>query len=251
MGWATLLLQVLELHAYIRQYHILQGVSFDVREGEVTVVLGRNGAGKTTTLRSVLGLTRIGRGEIRLDGLSLVGWRPHEIARLGVGYVPEDRGIFTQLTVEENLQVAERNRGNLRQRSGRIFDLFPDLYRFRHRRAGLLSGGQQQMLAIARVMVNPNRLLLVDEPSKGLAPILVRNVGEALREVAREATVVLVEQNLALAAHAGDRYVIIDDGRSVREGPMAEIAMDRQLQRVYLGVTERNGGLRALPWARR
>ena len=235
----SVLLHVRELSAAIGPYRILHDVSLEVPAGSVTVIVGRNGAGKTTTLRTIMGMTRVLSGRIEFDGRDLTGMRPYQIARLGIGYVPEDRGIFTQLTVEENLRVAEREPGSLRRRLPLIFELFPDLERFRSRRAGSLSGGQQQMVAIARALVNENRLLLVDEPSKGLAPSLVRKVADALRAIAREATVVLVEQNLNMAAYVGDRYVILEDGRSAGSGPMEELARDTDLQRTYLGVSGR------------
>ncbi|MFS8535831.1 MAG: ABC transporter ATP-binding protein [Limnochordales bacterium] len=232
------LLEVRGLQAWIGRFHILQGVDFAVPEGETTVLLGRNGAGKTTTLRAIMGLVGVRQGSIRLGGQELAGRRPYEIAQLGIGYVPEDRGIFRFLTVEENLRVAERSRGALKRREDLIYGLFPDLARFRQRKAGHLSGGQQQMLAIARALVNDNRLLLIDEPSKGLAPIVVQHLTETLAQIARHVTVLLVEQNFAMAARLGRTCVVIDAGRVVHAGPMDELVASPELQRRWLGVGE-------------
>jgi branched-chain amino acid transport system ATP-binding protein len=231
----TALLEVQELHTHIGQFHILQGVNLAVPEGGVTVLLGRNGAGKTSTLKTVMGLLAPSRGVIRFDGQPVGGRPPHLVARLGVGYVPEDRGVFTDLTVEENLLLAVRT-GGLKEKLGRIFALFPDLERLFDRKGGTLSGGQQQMLAIARAMVGEPRLILLDEPSKGLAPLLVRQVGEALNELKGTTTMLLVEQNFALATAVGDRCFIMDDGTTVWDGTMADVAQNRELQVRYLGL---------------
>ena len=233
----TPLLELRDVHADIGQHHILQGVSLRVRRDAVTVLLGRNGAGKTTTLRTVMGLIAARRGEVRFDGQPIAGRSPHLVARLGIGYVPEGQGIFGALTVDENLRVAQRTfDAAAPDRFRRVFELFPDLGRFRRARAATLSGGQKQMLAIARAMVNPNRLLLVDEPSKGLAPIVVEHLTEALRAMKRSLTVVLVEQNLVMAEALGDDFCLLDDGRTVHAGPMPELAADAALKQRYLGV---------------
>ncbi len=229
------LLEVQEIHTFIGQFHILQGVSLVVPEGSITAVLGRNGAGKTTTLKSVLGLTPPRRGRVLLAGQEVQGRPAYEIAAMGVGYVPEHRAIFTDLTVAENLRIAERRRGDLERRADFIFGLFPDLKRLYRLPGGHLSGGQQQMLAIARALVPDNRLLLIDEPSEGLAPILIQQLMEAIRRLSERVTVVLVEQNFQMASQLADRYVIIDDGRSVRSGPMAELLEDEATVRRYLG----------------
>lgn len=234
---ASAVLTVEDVQTDIGQHHILHGVSLSVRRGAVTVLLGRNGAGKTTTMRTIIGLLRPRAGTIRFEGQPIHGRPPHQIARLGIGFVPEGQGIFATLTVEENLRVArlgdERDSADrLRQ----IVALFPDLERFRHARAGTLSGGQKQMLAIARAFINPNRLLLIDEPSKGLAPIVVQHLVGALREMKRQVTVLLVEQNFAMAAALGDDYFLIDDGRTVHAGAMADLARDQALKQRYLGV---------------
>jgi branched-chain amino acid transport system ATP-binding protein len=231
------LLEVEDLHTYIGQHHILQGVSLRIRPDAVTVLLGRNGAGKTTTMRTIMGVLHPSRGAVRFDGRPIHHLPPYEIARLGIGYVPEGQGIFGTLSVEENLRVATlAEDGESGRRLKRVLDLFPDLDRFRHARAATLSGGQKQMLSIARAFVNPNRLLLIDEPSKGLAPIIVLHLIDALRAMKRQATVLLVEQNFAMASALGDDFYLIDDGRTVRHGSMASLAADHELKRKYLGI---------------
>ncbi|HEX6078147.1 MAG TPA: ABC transporter ATP-binding protein [Methylomirabilota bacterium] len=230
-------LEVDDVHTDIGQHHILQGVSLRVRADAVTVLLGRNGAGKTTTMRTVMGVLPPRRGAVRFEGRPIHGRAPHAIARLGIGYVPEGQGIFATLTVEENLRVAMRvEDAESRERMRRVLDLFPDLGRFRGARAGTLSGGQKQMLAIGRALVNPIRLLLIDEPSKGLAPIVVEHLIAALEAMKRDTTVVLVEQNFAMASRLGDDCYVMDDGRTVYAGPMAALAADRGLKQKYLGV---------------
>lgn len=231
------ILEVEDVHTYIGQHHILQGVSLRIRPDAVTVLLGRNGAGKTTTMRTVMGVLHPQRGAVRFGGREIHRLPPFEIARLGIGYVPEGQGIFATLTVEENLQVATLAEGaETRERLRRIFELFPDLDRFRRSRAGTLSGGQKQMLSIARAFINPTRLLLIDEPSKGLAPIIVEHLTEALRAMKQHATVVLVEQNFAMASQLADDFYLIDDGRTVHAGAMAALAADAALKKKYLGI---------------
>ena len=230
-------LEVEGVHTWIGQHHILQGVSLRTRPGAVTVLLGRNGAGKTTTLRTIVGLLHPARGAIRLGGRTIHHLPAHAIVRLGIGYVPEGQGIFATLTVDENLRVAMRREDAAhRARAEEMRALFPDLGRFRGARAGTLSGGQKQMLAIARAFVNESRLLLVDEPSKGLAPIVVEHLVAALRTVKQRTTVLLVEQNFAMAAALGDDFYLIDDGRTVHQGPMADLVADQALKKRYLGV---------------
>ncbi len=232
---SEVLLEVDAIHTFIGQFHILEGVSLKVRTGSITALLGRNGAGKTTTLRSIMGLNPPRSGSIRLAGEVINGRPAYEIAHLGVGYVPEHRAIFRDLTVEENLRLAERKRGDLAKRSDFIMSLFPDLKRFYRHPGGKLSGGQQQMLAIARALVPDNRLLLIDEPSEGLAPIIVEQIVAALRQMATATTILLVEQNFALAAQLADEYYILDDGRSVQHGRMAELVHDQATIDKYLG----------------
>lgn len=231
------LLEVEDIHTFIGQFHILQGVSLTVPEGSITAVLGRNGAGKTTTLKSILGLTPPQSGQVLFAGDAIHGRHTYEIAALGIGYVPEHRAVFTQLTVRENLRIAERRRGDLERKADFIFSLFPDLKRLYRLPGGHLSGGQQQMLSIARALVPDNRLLLIDEPSEGLAPILIQELMEAIRRLSATVTVVLVEQNFQMASRLADQYVIIDDGRSVRSGPMQELLADEAVIRRYLGAT--------------
>jgi len=228
------LLTVTDIHTFIGQYHILEGVSVEVPPNSITVLLGRNGAGKTTTLRSIMGLNPPAKGTIRFDGQTISGLRPYHIARLGVGYVPDYRAVFRQLTVEENLKVAERRKGDLDRKRDFIFDLFPDLRRLAHWPGGQLSGGQQQMLAIARALVPDNKLLLIDEPSEGLAPVIIEHMADAIRKLTEQAAVLLVEQNFEVARRLSDRYVIIEDGRSVRDGRMADLARDYDLINRYL-----------------
>ena len=232
------LLRLTDVHAYIGESHILQGVSFGALPGRVTVLLGRNGAGKTTTLRTILGLLPAARGAIDFAGEAVVGVRPHALVRRGVGYVPEDRDVFGGLTVAENLRLAQRP-GAPRDGIARVHALFPDLERRAGQRAGSLSGGQQQMVAIARALVNDNRLLLIDEPSKGLAPVVVTQMTDALAAIKGTTTILLVEQNLAVARALGDDAVVLDDGRVVFTGAMSEVAEDAALQARYLGAGAR------------
>jgi branched-chain amino acid transport system ATP-binding protein len=229
------LLTVESIHTFIGQYHILEGVSLEVPKGSITALLGRNGAGKTTTLKSIMGLLTPRTGRIVLDGEAIDGRTPYSVAAMGVGYVPEHRAVFRDLTVEENLKIAERRRGDLSRNSDLIFELFPDLKRLYKLSGGQLSGGQQQMLSIARALVPDNRLLLIDEPSEGLAPIIIEHIVVALRRLSERVTVLLVEQNFRMAAQLADRYYILDDGRTVHEGSMADLVNDQALVTRYLG----------------
>jgi branched-chain amino acid transport system ATP-binding protein len=229
------ILEVQGIHTYIGQFHILEDVSFDVPRGSVTVLLGRNGAGKTTTLRSIMGLWKPARGKINFNGDSLVGKPAYEIAQLGIGYVPEHRAIFRQLSVAENLKIAEREQGQFDQRIGLIFGLFPDLERLYNWPAGQLSGGQQQMLAIARALVPENSLLLIDEPSEGLAPILIQQMMQAIRQLADITTILLVEQNFRVASQLARQYAIIENGQSVHYGLMEDLIDNEELIQHYLG----------------
>ena len=234
------LLRVEDLHVHRGGAHVLQGVSFEVRPRRVTALLGRNGAGKTTTLLAVLGLLP-GRGSVRYDGHEVLGQPVHRLVQRGIGYVPEDREVFTQLTVAENLRLAART-PEARERLDLVHRLFPDLQQRSGQRAGTLSGGQQQMLAIARALLNPNRLLLVDEPSKGLAPIVVADVVTALGQAAQESTILLVEQNLRVAERLATDAVVLDHGTVVHAGAMSELFADPALTSRYLGVAGRDGG---------
>jgi len=228
-------LQVNDIHTFIGQFCILEGVSVEVPEGSITVLLGRNGAGKTTTLKSILGLTPPSKGSISFDGVEIQGQHAYQIASQGIGYVPEHRAIFRDLSVEENLRIAERKQGDLAQRANFIFGIFPDLKRLIRLPGGNLSGGQQQMLAIARALVPDNRLLLIDEPSEGLAPVIIEQVMDAVRQLSAHTTVLLVEQNFVMASQLADRYTIIEAGRSIKSGMMADLVDDEETIRRYLG----------------
>jgi branched-chain amino acid transport system ATP-binding protein len=223
---------VRDLHVRLGGSHVLQGVGFDVPEGAVTALLGRNGAGKTTTLRALLGLVPA-EGRVAFDGDEISGQATHRIVRRGVGYVPEDRDVFAKLTVAENLQLAVRN-GSARY--GYVYGLFPELKQRGGQAAGTLSGGQQQMLAIARALLNENRILLVDEPTKGLAPLLVTEVAQALERICEESTVLLVEQNLGVVKRVAEHVVVLDSGRVVHTGPARELLEDRERVHSLLGV---------------
>ncbi len=232
-----LMLEVEGIHTFIGQFHILEGVSLEVPRNSITVLLGRNGAGKTTTLKSILGLTPPRTGTVRFNGQELQGKRAFDIASMGIGYVPEHRAIFRNLSVAENLKIAERKKGDLDRRAGFIFGLFPDLERLYSLPGNHLSGGQQQMLAVARALVADNQLLLIDEPSEGLAPILIEQMMEAIRELSRTTTILLVEQNFIMASQLGERYYIIDDGQTVHQGTMEALVQDEALVRRYLGAS--------------
>ena len=226
------LLEVSDLHAFLRESHVLQGISFDVRDGGVTALLGRNGVGKTTTLRAILGL--VGRsGLVRYAGDDLTAVPTHRIVRRAIGYVPEDRDVFAGLTVEENLRLAERDP---KPRYDLVYDLFPVLRERRTQRAGTLSGGEQQMLALGRALLNDNRLLLVDEPTKGLAPLLVTEVARALARIAELTTVLLVEQNLGVVRRVASEAVVLDQGRVVHVGSAPALLADRERVHRLLGV---------------
>ncbi|GGA75720.1 ABC transporter ATP-binding protein [Ornithinibacillus halotolerans] len=232
------LLKLSQVEAHIGQFHILHDISFEVPKGEVTVLLGRNGAGKTTTLRTIMGLNPVYRGSITYNGEQITNLKPHLIANKGIGYVPEDQGVFEDLTVGENLRVAmKREDESTTERLEWILELFPDLKKFWKKPSGQLSGGQKQMLAIARAYVNENDLLLIDEPSKGLAPIVVEKVMETILQMKEKTTIVLVEQNFMMASKIGDQFYIIDDGQTVHNGLMGELREDKALMKKYLGVS--------------
>ncbi len=229
------MLEVQNIHTYIGQYHILEGVNFSVPKGKITALLGRNGAGKTTTLKSVLGIRPPAQGKVIFDGREIQGLRSFDIAAMGIGFVPENRAIFRDLSVEENLKIAERQKGDLARKQDMLFELFPDLKRLIHLPGTNLSGGQQQMLAIARALVADNRLLLIDEPSEGLAPVIIEQLMDAIRQLSAESTVLLVEQNFIVASRLAEDYVIIEEGRSVKTGKMADLKDDKETISRYLG----------------
>ena len=228
------MLELADVHAYYSRSHVLHGVSLAARAGEVVSLLGRNGAGKSTTLKAIMGLVRVARGAIRFDGRDITGLPTREISRLGVGFVPEDRRIFADLTVLENLRVGERRSG---WTVDRAFDFFPMLRELATSRGGSLSGGEQQMLTIARTLMGRPRLLLLDEPSEGLAPVVVRALGERIAALKREGlTIVLSEPNLRFARRLADRAYIIEKGEIRFAGTIADLDADEAVRRAYLSV---------------
>ncbi len=236
------LLELSGVQTHIGAYHILHGVDLVVPEGQVTMLLGRNGAGKTTTLRTVMGLWAASQGTITFKGQRIEGKPTPDIASLGIAYVPENMGIFTDLTVQENMVLAARAARNEREldrdRLDWIFGLFPALKKFWLYPAGKLSGGQKQMLAVARAICEPRALILIDEPSKGLAPSIIQNLITAFRELkAQQTTILLVEQNFMMARALGDRVAVMDNGRVVHSGAMAELAANETLQQRLLGLS--------------
>jgi branched-chain amino acid transport system ATP-binding protein len=228
----TPLLSVRDLHVYLGPSHVLQGISFDVPRGGVTALLGRNGVGKTTTIRSLLGLVRP-RGSVVLDGSELSKLPTYRIVGRGVGYVPEDRDVFAGLTVRENLELAERNG---KARYDLVYELFPELRERAEQKAGTLSGGQQQMVAIGRALLNENRILLVDEPTKGLAPLLVTEVARVLERVSETETMLLVEQNLGVVRRIARDAIVLDAGRITYAGSAEALLSDPDRVRSLLGV---------------
>jgi len=232
------LLQLEGVHTHIGQYHILQGVDLTVPRGALTVLLGRNGAGKTTTLRTIMGLWQRSRGRITFDGRDIGGLATPDIAQGGVAYVPETMAVFSDLTVAENMRLAARHAPPDPARLDWIFGFFPALRKFWHFPAGVLSGGQKQMLSIARAVIEPRSLILVDEPTKGIAPAIIENMIQAFSELKRaNTTILLVEQNFRFAAALGDHVAVMDDGRIVHTGTMAELAADTALQTRLLGLS--------------
>ena len=234
------LLEIQDAHVYIGSFYILQGISLVVPKGEVTLLLGRNGAGKTTTMKSILGIYPPSEGKIVFKGEEISNLPTHKIVNKGIGYVPDTRRIFGTLTVEQNLVVSRRkgtSREVMEERLELIFDLFPDMKGFMKQRAGTLSGGQQQMLAVARALVNENDLLLIDEPTEGLSPLLAKNLINSLDRLKEFATILLIEQNFRTVSKLGDNFYIFDSGKIVHEGNnMAELIADKALVAQYLGV---------------
>jgi len=229
------------VHTHIGAYHILHGVDLAVPKGQLTMLLGRNGAGKTTTLRTIMGLWHASEGRVRFGDKDIAAIHTPQIAELGIAYVPENMGIFSDLTVKENMLLAARGAKNAAQiddtRLKWIFKLFPAVEKFWNHPAGKLSGGQKQMLAVSRAIVEPRELLLIDEPSKGLAPVMINNMIDAFAELkASGVTILLVEQNINFAQRLGDSVAVMDNGRVVHSGSMAAFSADAQLQQSLLGL---------------
>jgi branched-chain amino acid transport system ATP-binding protein len=235
---ADALLTLEGVHTHIGQYHILQGVDFAVPRGAMTVLLGRNGAGKSTTLRTIMGLWKPSRGKITFEGRDISSWATPDIARAGIAYVPETMGVFSDLTVRENMILAAQAGAPDAARLEWVFGFFPALKRFWTHPAGVLSGGQKQMLSIARAVIEPRALILIDEPTKGIAPAIIDNMISAFDELKRGATtILLVEQNFRFAAALGDHAVVMDDGHIVHRETMAELAADTATQTRLLGLS--------------
>jgi len=232
------LLKLEGVHTHIGQYHILQGVDFEVAAGGITVLLGRNGAGKTTTLRTIMGLWKPSQGRITFDGRDIGGLPTPDISRAGIAYVPESMGVFADLTVRENMILAAQKGQPEAARLDWVFGFFPALKRFWTHPAGVLSGGQKQMLSIARAVIEPRRLILIDEPTKGIAPAIIDNMIRAFAELKREqTTILLVEQNFRFAEALGDAAVVMDDGHIVHAAHMAALAADKATQERLLGLS--------------
>jgi branched-chain amino acid transport system ATP-binding protein len=231
------LLTLAGVNTRIGQYHILHGVDFAVQPNSLTMLLGRNGAGKTTCLRTIMGLWRASAGSIRFEGTQIGRTATPDLARLGIAYVPENMGIFAGLTVRENMLLAARAGAPDEKRLEWIFGLFPAMKKFWHALAGNLSGGQKQMLAVSRAIVEPRKLLLIDEPTKGLAPSIIAAMIDAFRELKRDATLLVVEQNFHFARSLGDAVAVMDSGRIVHTGEMSALAADEALQQRLLGLS--------------
>lgn len=232
------LLSLSGVHTHIGHYHILHGVDLSVAEGRVTMLLGRNGAGKTTTLRTIMGLWRASAGTVRFGGRDIAAMPTPDIARLGIAYVPETMGIFGQLTVRENMLLATHTGRFDPARLDEVYELFPILREKWNNAAGSMSGGQKQMLAIARAIVEERRMLIVDEPTKGLAPVIIEHLIDGFRTLkARRTTILLVEQNFHMARSLGDDVAVMDDGRIVHTGAMSDLAADEAMQERLLGLS--------------
>lgn len=233
------MLELERINSFYGKAHILHDVGFRIGEGNVVALLGRNGAGKSTTLKSIMQLVRPASGRVRFDGTDITGWPTHRIARAGLGYVPEDRRIFTDLTIEENLEVGRQS-----ERDGvplwtveALFDLFPNLSERRHNLGKALSGGEQQMLTIARTLMGNPKLLLLDEPSEGIAPVIVEQMAHTIRKLKEQRlTVLLSEQNLHFARLVADRVLIIEGGTIRFDDTFAELEADKEIRDTYLSV---------------
>jgi branched-chain amino acid transport system ATP-binding protein len=231
------MLKIANLEAWYGESHILHGVEFSVQEGEIVTLLGRNGAGRTTTLRSIMGLVGSRKGSVLIRGVESVGFAPHQIARMGVGYCPEERGIFAALSTEENLLLPPRLKGAQGMRLEEIYDIFPNLLERADSPGTRLSGGEQLMLAVARILRTGARLLLLDEISEGLAPVIVQKLGEVIRTLrAKGITVVLVEQNFRFAAPLADRFYVMERGKIVKQFAQSGLASQMGELQEFLGV---------------
>ena len=231
------MLRIANLEAWYGESHILHGIEFSVQEGEIVTLLGRNGAGRTTTLRSIMGLVGSRKGSVLIQGVESVGFAPHQIARMGVGYCPEERGIFAALSTEENLLLPPRLKGAQGMRLEEIYDIFPNLRERSASPGTRLSGGEQQMLAVARILRTGARLLLLDEISEGLAPVIVQKLGDVIRTLrAKGITVVLVEQNFRFAAPLADRFYVMERGKIVKQFAQSELASQMGVLQEFLGV---------------
>lgn len=236
------LLKLEGVNTHIGPYHILHGVDLEVPRGQLTMLLGRNGAGKSTTLRTIMGLWQASKGKITFDGQDITKKTTPDISQAGIAYVPENMGIFSDLTVRENMVLAARGARNVedidQKRLEWIFSLFPAIKKFWEHPAGKLSGGQKQMLAVSRAIVEPRKLLLIDEPSKGLAPAIIANMISAFRELKQtDTTILLVEQNFNFAKQLGDTVAVMDNGQIVHRGQMAELAENEEMQMQLLGLS--------------
>jgi len=238
-GERAVVLELADVHTYYGSIHALKGVSLDVREGEIVTLIGANGAGKSTTLRSIIGLNHPRQGTISFQGRDITGDAPHEIVGAGISQSPEGRRLFPRMSVHENLEMGaftRVDRDNLKDDIARVFDLFPRLAERRNQKAGTLSGGEQQMCAIGRALMARPKLLLLDEPSMGLAPIFVEKIFEIVHEINEQGTpILLVEQNALMALEAADRGYVLETGRIALAGPAKELRENEQVRKTYLG----------------
>lgn len=231
------ILEMHDVHTYIAGFHILEGVTLTAEHGKLTILLGRNGSGKTTTIKTIMGLAPARSGEILFKGMPIQKLHDYEIPWLGISLVPEGRDVFSQLTVEENLLIAVRKGKNVtKQRLNYIVDVFPPMKDLFKKKGRNLSGGEKQMVAVARALVNEDELLLIDEPTKGLAPIMVESMRLALAEIKKNATIILVEQNFEFASSIADDFLIMEHGEVACSGKIGELINNEEMQRRYLGV---------------
>ena len=224
------------IQTYIGRFHILFDINLEVRKNAATVLLGRNGAGKTTTLETIMGLRPAHSGKITFDGVDITKQVDYKIARLGIGYVPEDREIFSTLTVEQNLILSCRDASQYQQRLETVFELFPDMKKYFKSKARVLSGGQAQMLSIARALMSDNKLIIIDEPSKGLAPIIIQDIITKINEIKKRTTILMVEQNMEMALAIGDDFYIVEEGKTVAHCDKETLLHDDRLIKKHLGI---------------